>query len=249
MLLLDADPQGTASIHAGSEIFDGRGRLLKGMPYILECFIHDVDLDSETMSRNIHVVSDVIDEAFYLLPNAIESSDYDFTIRAKGLQNMLFKRILEAIPINFDVIVIDCPPYVNTFLLAALSVADVILIPAETTPQAIPGVDKMIDILARYKKWQLCNPKSVLIIPTKVKNTKDSHAALKLLRLEYSSYITDSVMPNTVLVNKFFSGKLFIKDLIDARDNGSIESRIVCLLNEIEEKTITPYTVTEGNHD
>ncbi len=238
VLLLDADPQGTASIHAGDEIFDDRGRLLKGMPYILECFVHDVDVDSETMLRNIHSVSDVVDEAFYLLPNSIESSDYDFTIRSRGLQHMLFKRIFSALPLDFDVVIVDCPPYVNTFLLAALSVADIVLIPAETTPQALPGVDKMVDLLVQYRKWQLCNPKGVFIVPTKVKRTRDSRAALSLLRAEYGGYTTEASMPNTVLVNKLFAGKLTVGELVKSGARGGIEGRIVKLLREIEQKAL-----------
>ena len=252
VLLIDADPQGTASYHAGEELFNEQGIPLKGLPYILKTLIEqdtreDRKLTPEFIEKHMHFISRPENEAFWLIPNSINSAIYDPLLQSTAKHFTAFRRILKVLPISVDVIIIDSPPYPNAFAFSALSTSDTLIIPAETTPQAFPGVGEMIKLISIYSDDGLFDIRSIVIIPTKVKRTKSSSASLKLLMDKYGSLIATTYIPHTEICNKVFSGILTMDHLVKVAMElpNSIERKIVNALTELEIKCVVPFVSEE----
>nr|WP_297445220.1 ParA family protein [Desulfurobacterium sp.] len=85
VLLIDADPQGTASLHATKELeWDENGYLIRGLHRLVEVIIAGLEPTENVVRENMYAIVDPMDEAFYLLPNCLESSDYDLKVRTTG---------------------------------------------------------------------------------------------------------------------------------------------------------------------
>ena len=236
VLLVDADPQGTASEHIIDFLpLDEHGILLKGFHNLLKIYMSGKPLTAREVRNNLIPFAEIIDESFWVLPNCIESSEYDFSLREKGIQDGLFVRLLAAVEMDFDFVIIDCPPYISSFLQAGIAVSSTLLIPCEATLQSYPGVIKMLSIIDSYRNWGKCFVKNVFIVPTKVQRTKESFRVLKTLRSEFSEYVIDSYLPYSVLVNRVYSRELSVKEIISKGDGRSINQKIHAALREIYE--------------
>ena len=240
VLLIDADPQGTASIHAGDKLLNDMGIPSKGLPFILEKFLREDGISQDVVERNIHVVSHTPDETFYLIPNFISSLKYDLELQSKGYHAILFKKILKELPFDVDVTVIDASPYFNSFVFSSLAIADTLVVPVETSPQALPGVELMLDTVANYTRNEFFSLKSILLVPTKVRRTRTSRYALSILRKAYEDYVSENYLPFTEIANKIFAGTFSLKHLETPKDN-LLYKKVLEVLNEINKKCIEPF--------
>ena len=136
VLLIDLDPQGNATMGSGIDKNDVEYSiydiLVNNKP------ISDVSLASETAGFDIIASnSDVTAAEVELL--SIDGKEYRLR-NALGIER-----------VNYDYIVIDCPPSLNMLTVNALTAADGVLIPMQCEYYALEGLTSLLQTIEQIK--------------------------------------------------------------------------------------------------
>ena len=239
VLVIDADPQGSATQHyIDDELVSDSGIIAKGIHVLLNSMIASGSgLTKELVISNLHHVIPRTEEAYWLLPNFIPSSYYDTYLITQGLHLLFMGRILEHLnDFAFDVVFIDCPPYVNAFTLSSLVVANHLIVPVEATPISVVSANFMFETVAKYIRDGLIKRETlreITVVPTKVRRTTAASASLKQMKRLYGDYVTENFLPFTESMNKFYAQILSVQKIVNG---GGLLKKIAKLLEELKTK-------------
>lgn len=129
VLTIDMDPQGNASSGLGlnkNEIEDTAYQLIIGNAEIEECIQEGV-LDNLSV-----VVSDVNLAGAEIELIGVEAKEY------------ILKNEVDKIRNQYDYIIIDCPPSLNTLTVNAMTTADSVLVPIQCEFYALEGLSQLM---------------------------------------------------------------------------------------------------------
>jgi chromosome partitioning protein len=138
--LVDLDPQAHLTINYGLE------------PAGDDVNLYDVLVDERPILEAIHNVGDNI----ALIPSSIDLAAAEIELVSVLGRETLLKRRLEAAresgALEFDVMLIDCPPSLGLLTLNALAVADEVIVPMQ--PQFLPlqGMAKLLETVQLVNK-------------------------------------------------------------------------------------------------
>lgn len=128
VLLVDLDPQGNATMGSGIEKSE------------LECSIYDLLTGEADFSE---VVTFAEDAGYEVLPaNADLTAAEVFLLDSDTRENTL-KQVFSRYSMEFDFILIDCPPSLNMLTVNALVAADSVLIPMQCEYYALEGLSAL----------------------------------------------------------------------------------------------------------
>jgi chromosome partitioning protein len=178
VLLVDTDPQGHASL--------GLGQRCENVSGLYEVFIQEATL-SEVIIPDVAPGVDLVPSTISLA--AVEHLLADLPRRERQLALHM-----EALPLNYDFAIIDCPPTLGLLSFNALRAADLVLIPVEMSIFALDGIERLretIDLLA--EKYELDLP--VRILPTLVDHrARFTQDTLRQLKERYG----DEILPVSI---------------------------------------------------
>jgi len=132
VLLVDLDPQGNATVGSGVEknrLSASVGDVLQGTKTLTEAII------SETVG------------GFALLPANGDLTAAEIALLSKVGQERTLKVALSSLSGQFDFILIDCPPALNTLTLNALISAHSVMIPMQCEYYALEGLSALLDTI------------------------------------------------------------------------------------------------------
>jgi chromosome partitioning protein len=183
-LLLDLDPQADATKHLG---FQPR-KLTKTINTAL------TELNIDPFSLIIRT-----DFGLALIP---ANKDLDATDRSmKATQVGLLEPIISALSTAYDYIVIDTRRSGSMLTIAALVVADSVLIPLEAEYLAADNLEETFNDIANVQRGLNKRLKIIGILPTKVRgSTRAGQDVLKEVRdnPRYAPYLLDIEIKNTI---------------------------------------------------
>jgi len=158
VLLVDADSQGNATLHAGVPQNDVVRLTREGRTHYHaltgKAAIADVIL--ETSVPNLS-----------LLPSSIALAVAERELQQDQISPSGFMReMLDPVRADFDFIIIDCAPALGMVTMNALTAADYVLIPCQTEAHAIIGLEHLYDTLTNVRRR--ANPRLEIlgIVPT-----------------------------------------------------------------------------------
>ena len=138
-LLIDLDPQSHASIGVG---------MLKIEPSdsVFSLFTGNVD-----KVKKINDIIVNIERGLDLVPSHIilSTAEHDLKERDDGL--LILAKAINRSDLNYDYVIIDCPPNLGFVTFNALRAANEIIVPVETSAFSIMGVGKLISIVELIK--------------------------------------------------------------------------------------------------
>jgi len=129
VLLIDIDPQGNATSGVGFAKNN------------LEYSVYDV-LIQETAIEDVIVPTE--NKNFYLLPANIDLAGAEIELVSMISRESKLKKVIEGLNIDYDYILIDCPPSLGLLTLNALTAADSILVPIQCEYYAMEGLGQLI---------------------------------------------------------------------------------------------------------
>lgn len=136
-LLVDCDPQGTATHNYGADDSGG------GLYSLITGKAKAEDLIQATPAGNILPASPLLDRLGIELNN-------------KPGRDTFLKAGIDPIRADYDFILIDTAPGLGTCLIQALTAADAVIIPLLCDPQALTGLRQITETIEQVKKY--CNP-------------------------------------------------------------------------------------------
>lgn len=145
ILLIDCDPQGNATTGSGID----KNQLTKGLPQVLlsECNI------SEAIITTPH--------HFDVLPTNADLTAAEVYLVQNQQGPMVLKNHLKTIEKNYEYIIIDCPPALNTLTLNTLAAASNLIIPMQCEYFALEGLASLIATMQQVQ--QHINPQLKLL--------------------------------------------------------------------------------------
>jgi len=136
VLLVDMDPQGNASVSSGVDT-------------------HDLDQSIADLLLNDMPIDGILRRSepagYDLLPANIELAGAEFQLVTRIGRETRLRRILADIRDNYDFVLIDCPPALNTLTINALVAADDVLIPVQCEYFALEGLSALLDTIEQVR--------------------------------------------------------------------------------------------------
>jgi chromosome partitioning protein len=129
VLLIDLDPQSHLSINYGIE------------PQEETTSLYDVLIEDRSILEAIHQADDNI----ALIPSSIDLAAAEIELVSVLGREQLLKKRIESADLDFDYVLLDCPPSLGLLTLNALSVANEVIIPMQPHFLALQGVGKLLE--------------------------------------------------------------------------------------------------------
>lgn len=182
VLLIDMDPQGSASLwlnckEKGKGLYEvlTSSRLLNTI--ILKTKINNLDLVAS---------SPVLSGVEKVLANEVAAE-------------LILKNKLKQTGMQWDYVLIDCPPNLGMLSLNALSAAQEVMVPVETHVMALHGLVQLLKTISLVKERLNPHLKISGILPCRVDlRTKHSKEVLKQLKQRFEGKVYHSVIRENV---------------------------------------------------
>ncbi|SHL82872.1 chromosome partitioning protein [Anaerocolumna jejuensis DSM 15929] len=142
VLTIDIDPQGNTS--------SGLGIKKDELNYTIYDLIIGNCSISDCLLVNIY-------ENLSLLPSNVNLAGAEIELIGVEEREFILKKEIEQIRNNYDFIIIDCPPSLNTLTINAMTTADTILVPIQCEYYALEGLSQLIHTINLVR--QRLNPK------------------------------------------------------------------------------------------
>jgi len=137
VLLIDLDPQCNASTGVGYD-FDDEGLTM-----------YDILIEGEEIKDAIRSTEL---ENYHYIPSDRDLVGLELEFADNPKRNFLLKEKITPLKNNFDYILIDCPPSLNSLTLNALIASDSVIIPLQTEYYAMEGLVNLTNTLNLIKK-------------------------------------------------------------------------------------------------
>jgi chromosome partitioning protein len=209
VLLIDLDPQGSASLWYG---FKDKGKAL-----------YDVLTEDQKLETAIEK-TDVND--LYIIPSSILLCGVEKALANEVASESILKNKLESLAVKpWDYVLLDCPPTLGILSLNALTLAKEVLVPVEAHVMALHGLVQLIKTINTVK--QRLNPRLEItgILPCRVDyRTKHSQEVLNQLRTRFEGKVCSSVIRENI---RLAEAPLHLKPITayDSNCNGAHDYR------------------------
>lgn len=164
VLLIDLDPQGTLTFFSTEDVIKSTSRelLFNELP-LEECITKCGEFD--------------------LIPSNIKLAISELELNAHYGKEFRLKNAISKAKINYDYILIDCPPSLSVFTLNALTVSTELIIPCECELASLEGLDLLLATLKTPINTLNPDLNILGILPTKLdarkKISKEAYEVIK----------------------------------------------------------------------
>ncbi|MFI3242092.1 MAG: AAA family ATPase [Alphaproteobacteria bacterium] len=188
VLLLDLDPQGNASTSMGVE---KRGRMASS---------YDVMLGRKSISEAV-VWTEVPN--FSIIPSSQNLAGAEIELVNVANREFVLKKAINKEAVNYDYVLIDCPPSLSLVTVNALVAANAVIVPLQCEFLALEGITDLIQNINLIKKN--LNPSLELqgVVLTMYDNRNNlSKAVEDDVRAFFGKKVYDTVIPRNVKISE-----------------------------------------------
>lgn len=184
VLIIDMDPQGNTSSGLGidkDELETTVYQLMIGDNSFDECVQKDVFENLDVLAANVNLAG-------------IEIETMDMEDR-----NYILRDIISEIEDQYDFIIIDCPPSLNTLTINSMTTADSVLVPIQCEYYALEGLSQLIYTINLVK--DRLNPKLTIngvVFTMYDGRTNLSMQVIENVRNNLNQTIYDTIIPRGV---------------------------------------------------
>lgn len=136
VLTIDIDPQGNTSSGLGIDKNQLKNTIYQML--IGECSLEECRIESDI--KNLHV-----------LPSNVNLAGAEIELIGIEGREYILKKHVEKIRDEYDFIIIDCPPSLNTLTVNAMTTADTVLVPIQCEFYALEGLTQLIHTINLVK--------------------------------------------------------------------------------------------------
>ena len=136
VLVIDIDPQGNTSSGLGVAKNNAENT-------VYELLLGECELDD-------CIMKDVYD-GLSVVPANVNLAGAEIELIGIPEQHYILKKHIEAVREEYDFIIIDCPPSLNTLTVNAMSAADSVLVPIQCEYYALEGLSQLIHTIELVK--------------------------------------------------------------------------------------------------
>ena len=210
VLVLDMDPQGNMTSGFGLIKDD-----IEKTTYDILCGGADIE---ESIQRNVLENLDVIPGSIHL--SAIELELVDVENR-----EYVMKEEVERIKMNYDFVIIDCPPALSVLTINALTTANSVLVPIQSEYYALEGLTLLIHTIELVKDRLNPNLEIEGIVFTMYDvRTNLSQQVVENVKENINQKVYDTIIPRNIRLAEAPSHGLPIS-IYDPKSSGALKYR------------------------
>ena len=136
-LLIDIDPQGNSTSGVGVD------------KSTVEYSTYDV-LTGETSARSIMIETQF--KNLWLLPANMNLAGAEIELAEMENRNSILKKAIATLVMEFDYVVIDCPPSLGILSINALVASDTLIVPLQCEYYALEGLSQLVSTVRTIKQ-------------------------------------------------------------------------------------------------
>jgi chromosome partitioning protein len=134
VLIVDADPQGNATSGMGID------------KNSVSATLYDVLF---SRAQAVDVIQKATSHGLFLLPANANLAAAEVELVGTAQREHQLSRVLAGL--NYDIILIDCPPSLGLLSINALTAASEVLIPVQTEYYALEGLSQLLDVIGQVR--------------------------------------------------------------------------------------------------
>lgn len=182
VLLVDLDPQGSLSRYFDVDLDDQDAT--------------SVDLfENPSKAAIVKSVRATREDNLSLIPGSPALSAIERRKSSVPGMGMAVGKGLRMLADEFDYILLDSPPVLGLLMVNVLAASQQLLIPSQTEPLALEGLERMVRTLAMIKKSRGAVPPFVIVPTLHDKRTRAGKDCLNQLRDKYSAHLWRGAIP------------------------------------------------------
>ncbi len=189
VLVVDLDPQGNAS--TGLNVPHHAG-----VPDVYDCLIDQVPM--EEVAQAVEGIPNL-----YCVPATIDLAGAEIELVSVVARESRLGRAIQAFPMEFDYVFIDCPPSLGLLTVNALCAAQEVLIPIQCEYYALEGLNQLLNNINLVKAH--LNPSldvSTILLTMYDRRTRLADAVEQDVRNHFGEKVLTSVIPRNVRVSE-----------------------------------------------
>ncbi|MGN0524193.1 MAG: ParA family protein [Eubacterium sp.] len=137
-LLIDVDPQGNSTSGVGVDKSQ------------IDYSTYDMLVDDEITARAIMIETEF--KNLWLLPANMDLAGAELELAELENRNSALKKAIATIRMEFDYIIIDCPPSLGLLSINALVAADTLIVPLQCEYYALEGLSQLVSTVRTIKQ-------------------------------------------------------------------------------------------------
>ncbi len=137
-LLIDVDPQGNSTSGVGVDKSS------------IDYSTYDMLVDDEITARAIMIETEF--KNLWLLPANMNLAGAELELAELESRNSALKKAIATIRMEFDYIIIDCPPSLGLLSINALVAADTLIVPLQCEYYALEGLSQLVSTVRTIKQ-------------------------------------------------------------------------------------------------
>lgn len=191
-LLIDIDPHGSLTSYFRYD----PDAIEESVYTLFKAVIEKQELDPATL---IYATGT---DGLELMPAVMALAALDRQAGKLEGMGLVIKNALLKLELQYDYVIIDCPPIIGVLMINALAACEQLIIPVQTEFLALKGLERMLHTLNMVLKSRQV-PLPYTIVPTMYDmRTRASQDSLRVLRETYKSRLWDSLIPVDTLLRE-----------------------------------------------
>lgn len=205
VLLVDIDPQANCTSGLGFQPNSGSS-------------IYDALLNERVDPA---AIKETAIDSLYLLPSDINLAGAEIELITEENRQYRLKNVLNNLPLDFDFIIVDCPPSLGLLTINSLTAADSVIIPLQTEYYALEGLRLLMDTIEMIRGS--FNPTleiEGLLFTMYDKRTSLGRQVVSEVQEHFKGTVFKTIIPRNIRLSEAPSHGLPIS-LYDARSKGA----------------------------
>lgn len=149
------------------------------------------------------------------VPSSLELANFDQDTSKANFRELLLLDILSKIRDNYDFILLDCPPAIQTLTTNALVAADYLVLVTDLSGKSVKGLEMIMNLHNKVVTNPRMNPNLKLlgVVLTKLERDKVNRGYLAQVTRDYGSYVVQPYVRKSTMVNRALSTNNTIYDI------------------------------------
>ncbi|MDR3062050.1 MAG: AAA family ATPase [Dysgonamonadaceae bacterium] len=163
-----------------------------------------------------------------IVPSTLDLSVAEMELNNEPGRESILKRLLSPVYIEYDYILIDCPPSLGLLTLNALTTSEACIIPVELSNFSLVGMTKLFDVIDKVRNRINPNLDSYAILATRTDKRQAIHRELSIyLREKYGQRMFSTEIRSNVKILESQAQRTDIFSF-DERSNAAMDYLNVC---------------------
>jgi chromosome partitioning protein len=186
-LVVDLDPQGNASTGLGIS------------PRDVETSVYDVIM---TDAPALDCVEPTSLKNLFVLPATIDLAGAEIELVAAFSRELKLRRALDVVRLEYDVILIDCPPSLGLLTVNGLAAADDVIVPVQSEYYALEGLGQLLKNVSMVRSVNPTLDVRGIVLTMHDSRTKLAEQVESEVRQHFGTKVYKTVVPRTVRLSE-----------------------------------------------